>query len=131
EVHLHADDAIALAGLAASTLHVEAEAARAIAAGAGLGHLRKQLAQRREEPGVGGRIRARRAADGTLDDVDDAVDVFQALDGLDLWRIEAGESEVPRDAGIERVIDQRGLARAGDSRDTGEQPDRNFRRDAL
>src|SRR5690606_7069248 len=87
EVHLHADDAIALAGLAASTLHVEAEAARAIAAGAGLGHLREQLAQRREEPGVGGRIRARRAADGTLVDVDDAVDVFQALDGLDLWRI--------------------------------------------
>ncbi len=38
EVHLDADQAIALAGLAAAALDVEAEAARVVATGARLGH---------------------------------------------------------------------------------------------
>ena len=82
EVHLDLDDAVALARLAAPALHVEAEAAGVVAARARFGHCGEQLAQRREQPGVRGRVRARRAADGTLVDVDDAIDVLEPLDAL-------------------------------------------------
>ena len=77
EVHLHLDESVALAGLAAAALHVETEAARVVAARAGLGHLGEQFAQRAEQPGVGGRVRARRAPDGALVDLDDAVDFLE------------------------------------------------------
>ncbi len=53
EVHLDLDHAVALAGLAAAALHVEAEAARLVAAHARLGQLGKQLADRGEDAGVG------------------------------------------------------------------------------
>ena len=52
EVHLDLDEAVALARLAAAALDVEREAARAVAALARLLHLREELADRREEPGV-------------------------------------------------------------------------------
>ena len=88
EVHLDLDDAVALAGLAAAALDVEAEAPGVVAARACLRHLREQLAQRREQAGVGGRIGARRAPDRRLVDVDDAVDLLQALDALDRCGLE-------------------------------------------
>ena len=56
EVHLDLDQAVALAGFAAAAAHVEAEAARRVAARARFRHLREQLAQRREQAGVGRRI---------------------------------------------------------------------------
>ena len=56
EVHLDLDEAVALARLAAPALDVEREAPRAVAALARLLHLREQLADRREQPGVGRRI---------------------------------------------------------------------------
>src|SRR5262249_60590719 len=65
---LDLDHTVALAGFAAATGHVEAEAARAIAALARSHHLGEQLADRREQAGVGGRIRARRASDRALVD---------------------------------------------------------------
>ena len=79
EVHLDLDEAVALAGLAAAALDVEREAAGPVAALARLLHLREQLADRREEPGVGRRIRARRAADRALIDADHLVEVLEAL----------------------------------------------------
>ena len=80
EVHLDLDDAVALAGLAAAALDVEGEAARLVAARLRLGQAGEQLADRREDAGVGRRVRARRAADRRLVDVDDLVDVLEALD---------------------------------------------------
>ena len=74
--------AVALAGLAAAALDVEAEAPGVVAARARLGHRREQLAQRREQSGVGRGIGARRAADRALVDVDDAIDVLEPLDAL-------------------------------------------------
>src|SRR3546814_21100673 len=79
-MHFDLDHAIALAGLAAPALDVETEAPRVVAARAGLGHAGEQLADGREQPGVGGRVAARRAADGALVDADDFVEVFQAAD---------------------------------------------------
>ena len=55
EVHLDLDHAVALAGLAAAARHVEGEAPGAVAALAWPWVLGHQLADRREQAGVGGR----------------------------------------------------------------------------
>ena len=80
ELHLDLDDPVALAVLAAPALDVEAEAARAVAADARLGHAGEQLADRPEQAGVGRRVGARRPPDRALVDLDDLVDVLDALD---------------------------------------------------
>ena len=80
EVHLDGDDAVALARLAASALDVEREAPGPEAARLRLGQHREQLADEREEAGVGRRVRARRAADRRLIDLDDLVDEIDAFD---------------------------------------------------
>src|SRR5580765_6882108 len=68
EVHLHLDQAIALARLAATALDVEREAPGPVPALARLLHLREDFADRREQSGIGSRVRARRAADRALVD---------------------------------------------------------------
>ena len=82
EVHLDLDLAVALAGLAAAALDVEREAARLVAAHLRVGRQRVQLADVREEVGVRGRVRARRAADRALVDLDHLVEHVDALDRL-------------------------------------------------
>src|SRR5690606_357127 len=82
EVHLNADDAVALAVLAAAALDVEAEPSRLIPPGPRLGRAAEEVADGREQARVGGGVRPRRAADGRLVDVDDLVDVLEALDGI-------------------------------------------------
>src|SRR5712671_6980436 len=83
EVHFDADDAIALTRLAASALDVEREAAGSVTPHPRLRKLSKQLANGREQAGVGCGIRSRRAADGALIDVDDLVEMFHTLDAFD------------------------------------------------
>src|SRR5438874_9220194 len=63
EVHLDAALAFALAGLAASTLHVEGEAARLVAALARLGKLREEVADGGEDARVGRGVGAWCASD--------------------------------------------------------------------
>ena len=82
EVHLDLDDAVALAGLAAAALDVEREAAGLVAARLALGQAGEPLADRREGAGIGRGVRARRAADRRLVDVDDLVDVLEPLDAV-------------------------------------------------
>ena len=74
EVHLDRDDAVALARFAAAALDVEREAARLEAARLRLGHHREQLADEREEAGVGRRVGPRRPADRRLIDLDHLVE---------------------------------------------------------
>ena len=59
EVHLHPAHAVALAGLAAASLHVEGEAPGPVAPRARLGHQAEELADEAEGAGVGRRVRAR------------------------------------------------------------------------
>ena len=80
ELHLDLDVAVALAGLAAAALDVEAEAAGLVAAQARFRHGGEELADWREQAGVGRRVRARRAADRRLVDVDHLVEVAEALE---------------------------------------------------
>ena len=82
EVHLDLDRPVALARLAAPAADVEREAAGLVAAHLRLGRERVQLADVREQVGVRRGVRARRAADRLLVDVDDLVEDLDALDGV-------------------------------------------------
>ncbi len=131
EMHLHLDHAVALARLAAPALHVEGEAPRAVAARARFGHAREQVADRREESRVGGRVGARRAADRALVDVDHLVEEVEPLDGVVVGGLGGGAVQMMRDGVIERVVDERRFPRAGESGDADEQPHRDLDRDVF
>ena len=82
ELHLDLEDAVALAVLAATALHVEAEAARAVAPHARLRDAREQLPDGPEQAGVGGRVGARRPADRALVDLDDLVHRLHTVEAV-------------------------------------------------
>src|SRR6185436_19436338 len=63
EVHLDADDAVALARLAAPALDVEAIAPRLVPARLRLGQVDEQVADVREDARIGRGVRPRRAPD--------------------------------------------------------------------
>ena len=113
-------------------LTLKREATRAVAARAGFRHAGEQFADRREQPGVGRRIGARRTADRALVDVHDLVQVLQALDAVVCGRFQRRGAVQCRGAQREqRVVDQRRLARTGHAGDAGQQADRNFQIDIV
>ena len=111
EVHLDLDLAVAAAGLAATALDVEAEATGLVAAQLALRRLGEELADVVEDAGVGGRVAARRAADGRLVDVDDLVQQAGVVDAVVRAGTELGAAVEPRrHALVEDLVDERGLA---------------------
>ena len=82
EVHLDDAHARALAGLAAPALDVERESSRLVVAYLRLGQLAIELADVVEHLSICGGVGAWRAPDGGLVDLDDLVDVLQALDAV-------------------------------------------------
>ena len=85
----------------------------------------------REEVGVGGRVRARRAADRRLVDVDHLVEHLDALDVLVLARLDAHLVEPVRERLVDDLVHERRLAGARDAGDGDELPDRELDVDAL
>jgi hypothetical protein len=130
-MHLDLDDAVALAGLAASALDVEAEASRLVAARTRFRHIRKNLADRREQSRVGRGVGARRAADRALIDFDDAVDVVESLDAVEMRGARGRAIELGRHRAKQRVVDQRGLAGPGYAGDAGHEPQWEFGGDVF
>ena len=131
EMHLYADHPIALAGFAATALDVERIAARAIAACTAFRYAGEQVTNRSEQAGVCGRVRARRATDRALVDIDNLVEELQALNFFMGSGFCAAAIQVAGDDAIQRVIDQRRFATAGNASDAGQQADRNFDTDIL
>ena len=131
EVHLDLELPVALALLAASAGHVEAETAGRVAAELGLGKLGEQLADQVEHAGEGGRVRGGRLAQGLLVDADHLVDLLQPADRV----VGPGEGlrpvQRPRQGVVEHVLDQRALAAAAGTGDHGEAPQRDGGVDAL
>src|SRR5690606_35578040 len=82
EVHLYLDHAVALAGFAAPAFDVEGESSRTVAARAGFRDAGEELADRREQAGVGRRVRARGAANRALVDVHHLVEVLHPVEGI-------------------------------------------------
>ena len=130
-MHLDFDDAVALAGLAAPPLDVEREAPRLIAARLGFRQLGEPVADRREGAGIGGRVRARRAPDGRLVDVDHLVEEFHALDLVVGRGMLAALVQLARGGLVQRLDHQRGFAAARNAGDAGQRAQRNGRRDVL
>jgi len=70
-----------------------------------------------EEACVGGRVGARCAADGALVHVDYLVEELQSLDFLVGRRLRGAAVEMAGHGGVEGVVDEGGLARAGNAGD--------------
>src|SRR5260370_723170 len=126
EVHLDLDDAVALAGLAASALDVEGEAAGLVAARLGLRQAREPFADRGERAGIGRRIAARRAADRRLVDVDHLVEMLEPLDAVVRGMGLGGALEPARDRLVQRIDHQPRLHAPAPAGDAGEQAERHF-----
>src|SRR6476659_4039776 len=106
KVHLDLDHAVALASLAAPTLDVEGEAAWLVAAHLGLRQLGEPFADRRKGAGIGRGVRARRAPDRRLVDLDDLVEMLEALDRVMIARMLAGIRELAGHGAIERLDEE-------------------------
>jgi len=124
EIHFDAAETFALAGFATPAFHVEAEASGAVTPLAGFREHGKKLADGSEDAGVGGGIRARRAANGRLIDLDDFVNVLDAKEhAVRAGRLH-GAVELLRQDAVENVVDQRGFPGTGNTGNDGEQAQR-------
>ena len=121
KVHLDLHHAVALAGLAAPTADVEGKTPRTVSALARGRYFGHQFADTGEQAGVGRRVAARRAANRALVDVDDLVEVLNALDGVVHGGLVVGAVERAGHGRVQRVVDQGGLARARDAGHAGQQ----------
>ena len=110
ELHLDADDAVPLAGLAAAALDVEAEAPRLVAAYFGVGQAGEEVADLGEEIRVRRRVGARRAADGGLIDVHHLVEVLDPVDAFVPARPLLGAVKAQVQGLVEHLVDQARLA---------------------
>src|SRR5687767_2036834 len=131
ELHLDLDDPVARARLAPPALHVEGEAAGRVAADPGVGDLAEDVADRREEAGVGRGVRARCAADRRLVDVDHLVEELDALDDVVLARALLRLRDRLRETAVQDVVHERALPRAGDARHRDEDAERHADVDVL
>ena len=131
EVHRDPPHALPFALLAAAALGVEAEPADAVAALPGLLGAGEHAADVVPHAGVGGRVRARRAADRRLIDFDQPIELRHAAQALMRRRPRFGAVELARERRGQRVDHQRALARAAHAGDADEQPQRNLDVDVL
>ncbi len=131
EVHLDLDQPVALTSFAAPALDVEAEPSGAIAAGLGLRQLAEPVADGLEGARIGGRVGPGRAANGRLVDIDDLIEIFQALDPL-VGRGRVRGVVQPASRGLIEGLDgEGGLAAAGHPGDAGEHAHRDLAGDVL
>src|SRR5690606_1271555 len=110
---------------------VEAETARLVAAGARLRRGRIQVADGREDTRVGRRVRTRRAADGALVDVHDLVEMLQSRYARVGRTRRARAVQLPCRDAVQRVVDQRRLARARNTGHADHEADGKLHVDAL
>ena len=126
EVHFDFNHAVALAGFAAAAFDVEGESADVVAAFAREGDTGEEFADGGEQAGIGGGVGARGAADGGLVDVDDFVEVFEAVDVVVWGGFFLGAVEFAGGDFGEGVVNQGGFAAAGYAGDAGNQTERQF-----
>ena len=93
----------------------------------GLGQSGEPIADRGEGACVGGGVRARRAADWRLVDVDDLVELLQPDDLVNLTGALAGPVEPLGEDLVKGVDDQGRLAGAGDPGNAGQDAERKTR----
>ncbi len=126
EVHFDLDDAVAFTVFAAPALDIKTKTAGAVTTQFGFGYAGKQLTDRREQPGIGGGIGTRRAADRRLVDNDRFVEQFNTLDFIVTPRYRAGAVQASQQFFGQNIIDQARFARAADAADDNEFTERDF-----
>ncbi|MBV6516800.1 MAG: hypothetical protein HPKKFMNG_02490 [Planctomycetes bacterium] len=112
EVHLDQLDALALAGFTPAAGNVEREAAGLVAPLPRLVRLGEEVANEAKHVGVCRGVAAGRAADGRLVNLDDLVDLVEALDALVFTRLGSRAVHVLGQRAGEDVCDQGALAAA-------------------
>src|SRR5438874_4416651 len=112
EVHLDFDDTLTLTGFTTSSLYIEGEASGCVTANACLRDLCKEFTDTREGIGVGSRVRAWGASNRRLIDVNNLVQVCQALDILVCSRLVVGAEKGMGEFPIENIGNQCTFARA-------------------
>ena len=123
--------ALPLAGFAAPAGQIEGKAARGVSPGAGLGGAGEQLADVGQEAHIGGRHRARGAADGAVIHFQDAVHLGPAGDAAaGAGRIVA-VVELVGQVLVEHFLEQRGLAGPGDAGNPDQAPQGQVGPDAF
>ena len=123
EVHGDLDETVALACLAPAALDVEAEPAGLVPPQLGVGQHGEDLADEREDAGVGGRVRPGRPSDGALVHIDYPVDELDPGNGFHVVGHCTGAGKRLGEIGIECIDDEARLAGAGNAGDAGEQAD--------
>ncbi len=78
KLHFNPHEAFALTRFASAAFDIEAESSGRISADARFGQFRVQITDGRKGAGVSGRIRARRAADGRLVNINHFVQILQS-----------------------------------------------------
>ena len=131
EVHFNAALTVALAGLATAACHVEAEASGLIAALAGLGEHGEEVADGREDLGIGGGVGARGAANGGLVDADHLVKLLGAGERVVRAWVLARAVDGLGQGAVENVVDQSAFAAAADAGDHGHDAERDADGDIL
>ena len=131
KVHLDLDDAVAVAGLAPSPLHIEAEPSRLVASHPCIRQHGKEVPDVVEDSRIGGRIGSRRSPDRALINADDLVDMVDPVNGLHVSDFPLGVVELLSQGRKEDFIDQAALAGSRNACHTGEGAERNFHPDVL
>src|SRR5437879_11530110 len=117
KIHFDTAQAVSLAGFAAAAFDVETEAAGTVATLARFRQHGKEIADRRENSGVGGGIRSRRTANRGLIDFNNFVDLVSAENLAMRGRRFGGAIKFLRERAVENVVDERGFAGAGNTSD--------------
>ena len=107
-MHLDLGYPVTLTGLAAAATDVKTESAGLVASGAGFLRASKEFPDRRKDPRIGGRVRARCSAYRALVDIDAFVELFKALNALVCSSFQGGRTiEGGGGKGIQRAVDER------------------------
>ena len=124
-MHFDFEQAVTRAGLTAAALDIEGETACIIAACLRICRLGEQFADVVEHTRVGRRIGARRASDGRLVNVDDLVEILDADEFVMRTSTSLRAVQLRCQLFVQDFIDERGLARARNTRDTGQRAERD------
>ena len=125
EMHFNFDDTVALARFASAAFDIETKATRHVTSCARFLCTREQLAYRRKQTTVSCRVRPRCAANRTLADINNPIDLFQSENFIVRRRIAIAAIQEISDRLVQCVIDQSRFAGTRDAGNARHQPNRN------
>ncbi len=130
KLHLHGDRAVALAGFAAASRHIEGKMPGGIAAAFRIRRIRENFSNRVERLEIGGRIRTRCAANRRLIHNDHFPDIRIAFQTHTEF-LDAAANTLRGERLVQHVMNECGLAGAADAGDYRERSERDHQIQVL